>query len=79
MAFEYIHTENYVQAKECDICEQTGHISEDCPFRGKCFRCGQAGHRYRDCRHEPVAATSGPPELAVQTTRLARLWIPIPW
>ena len=33
---------------------------------GKCLRCGQAGHLYRDCRNEPVAATTpGPPELPV--------------
>ena len=32
---------------------------------GKCLRCVQAGHFYRDCRHESVAATPGPPELPV--------------
>ena len=42
----------YGQAKECDICEKTGHIAKDCPFRGKCLRYGQAGHLYRDCRNE---------------------------
>ena len=42
----------YGQAKECDICEKTGHIAKDCPFRGKCLRYGQAGHLYRDCRSE---------------------------
>ena len=56
----------YGQAKECDICEKTGHIAKDCPFRGKCLRCGQAGHLYRDCRNEPIAATTpGPRELPV--------------
>ena len=55
----------YGQAKECDICEKTGNFARDCPFRGKCLRCGQAGHLYRDCRHEPFAATPGPPELPV--------------
>ena len=56
----------YGQAKECDICETTGHIAKDCPFRGKCLICGQTGHFYRDCRNEPVAATtSGPRELPV--------------
>ena len=46
-------------------------------LRGKCLRCGQAGHLYRDCRNEPVAATTpGPHELPVylRTTGLARLW-----
>ena len=57
----------YGQAKECDICEKTGHIAKDCPFRGKCLRCGQAGLLYRDCRNEPVAATTpGPRELPVE-------------
>ena len=56
----------YGQAKECDICEKTGHIAKDCPFRGKCLRCGEAGHLNRDCRNEPVAATTpGPRELPV--------------
>ena len=56
----------YGQAKECDICEKTGHIAKDCPFRGKCLRCGQAGHLYRDCRNEPIATTTlGPRELPV--------------
>ena len=57
----------YGQAKECDICEKTGHIAEDCLFRGKCLRCGQAAHLYRDCRNGPVAATTpGPRELPVE-------------
>ena len=56
----------YGQAKECDICEKTWHITKGCPFRGKCLRCGQAGHLYSDCRNEPVAATTpNPPELPV--------------
>lgn len=56
----------YGQAKECDICEKTRRIAKDCPFRGKCLRCGQAGHLYRDCRNEPIAATTpGPRELPV--------------
>ena len=56
----------YGQAKECDICQKTGHIAKDCPFRGKCLRCGQACHLYRDCRNEPVAETTpGPRELPV--------------
>ena len=29
------------------------------------LRCGQTGHLYRDCRHEPITATPGPPELPV--------------
>ena len=56
----------YGQAKERDIGEKAGHIAKDCPFRVKCLRCGQAGHLYRDCRNEPVAATTpGPRELPV--------------
>ena len=56
----------YGQAKECGISEKTGHIAEDCAFRGKCLRCDQPGHIYRDCRNEPVVATTpGPPELPV--------------
>ena len=31
------------------------------------LRCSQTGHLYRDCRHEPIAATPGPPELPVDT------------
>ena len=27
----------YGQAKECDMCEKTGHTAKDCPFRGKCL------------------------------------------
>lgn len=62
----YCKVSYYGQAKECDICEKTGHIANNCPFRGKCLRCGQAGHLYRDCRNEPVAATTpGPRELPV--------------
>ena len=56
----------YRQAKECDICEKTGHIAKDCPFRGKYLRCDQAGHLYRDSSNELVVATTlGPPELPV--------------
>ena len=29
------------------------------------LRCSQTGHLYRDCRHEPIAAIPGPPELPV--------------
>ena len=54
----------YGQTKECEICEKIGYIAGNCPFRGRCLRCGgRAGHLYRDCRHEPAAATSGTPAL----------------
>ena len=49
--------------KNVTFVKKTGHIAKDCPFRGKCLRCGEAGHLYCDCRNEHVAATTpGPRE-----------------
>ena len=52
--------------KNVTFVKRPGHIAKDCPFRGKCLRCGQAGHHHRDCRNEPIAATTpGPREMPV--------------
>ena len=39
----------YGQAVECDICERLGHVSRDCPLKGKCLWCHQPGHLAREC------------------------------
>ena len=46
------------QPVECDIC-QGGHVSKNCPLRGKCRRCLESGHMARDCKNSP------PPSLGV--------------
>ena len=40
------------QPLECDICSR-GHISRDCPMRGKCRHCGEPGHLARACKNPP--------------------------
>ena len=42
------------QPLECDICSR-GHISRDCPMRGKCRHCGEPGHLVRACKNPPRA------------------------
>ena len=42
------------QPLECDICAR-GHISRDCPMRGKCRHCGEPGHLARACKNPPRA------------------------
>ena len=42
------------QPLECDICSR-GHISRDCPMRGKCRHCGEPGHLARACKNPPRA------------------------
>ena len=42
------------QPVECDIC-RGGHISKDCPMRGKCRKCQEQGHMARDCQNLPRA------------------------
>ena len=33
----------------CNLCNEQGHKSVDCPNRDKCRRCGQSGHFARSC------------------------------
>ena len=40
------------QPVECDIC-QGGHVSKNCPLKGKCRRCLESGHMARDCKNPP--------------------------
>ena len=40
------------QPVECDICEG-GHVSKNCPLKGKCRRCLESGHMARDCKNPP--------------------------
>ena len=40
------------QPLECDIC-QGGHVSKNCPLKGKCRRCLESGHMARDCKNPP--------------------------
>ena len=42
------------QLLECDICSR-GHISRDCPMRGKCRHCGKPRHLARACKNPPRA------------------------
>ena len=40
------------QPVECDICEG-GHVSQNCPVKGKCRQCLESGHMARDCKNPP--------------------------
>ena len=44
-------TEEFLATVTCRRCEQTGHLSADCPERPKlvCSNCDQDGHKSRDC------------------------------
>lgn len=33
----------------CNLCNEQGHKSADCPNKDKCRRCGQSGHFARSC------------------------------
>jgi zinc finger CCHC domain-containing protein 9 len=51
--------------KECFVCRQTGHLSQDCPKNeangdstvnggGRiCYRCGRIDHSLKDCKKRP--------------------------
>ena len=43
------------QPVECDVCGKSGHVSRDCPLKGKCRRCLQSGHLARHCNNAPRA------------------------
>ena len=49
------------QPVECDICRKCGHVSKDCPLRGKCRRCLEPGHLSRDCQNPARVWKSVPP------------------
>lgn len=49
--------------KECFVCRQTGHLSQDCPqnvqnestdARRICYRCGRIDHSLKDCKKPPT-------------------------
>ena len=50
--------------KECFVCRQTGHLSQDCPENIQneeaksvsriCYRCGRIDHSLKDCKKPPV-------------------------
>ena len=46
------------QPVECDIC-QGGHVSKNCPLKGKCRRCLESGHMARDCKNPPKSWSAG--------------------
>ena len=63
----------------CNLCNEKGHKSVDCPNKDKCRRCGQSGHFARSCPNPwgpaarvesassedfPALGASGPPVLA---------------
>ena len=59
----------YGQAKECDICEKTGHIDKDCPFRLVTFTVIAAMNLLQQL---PLVHVSC--KLSLKTIRMARLW-----
>lgn len=40
----------------CYNCNESGHISRNCPSRGSCYRCGGSNHMARNC---PQAQNNG--------------------
>ena len=44
-------TPEFLATITCRRCEQTGHLSVDCPEKPKliCNNCDQEGHRSREC------------------------------
>jgi zinc finger CCHC domain-containing protein 9 len=50
--------------KECYVCRQTGHLSQDCPknVNGEtraevgriCYRCGRIDHSLKDCKKPQI-------------------------
>lgn len=54
--------------KECFICRQTGHLSQDCPQNAQnelvniakiCYRCGRIDHSLKDCKKPPAKHHNG--------------------
>ena len=60
------------QPVECDIC-QGGHVSKNCPFKGKCRRCLESGHMARDCKNPPKSWSAGVSSGVLPSRPLTRL------
>ena len=73
------------QPVECDICNKSGHVSKDCPLRGKCRRCLQSGHLARNCKNAPRAwgsvqlAASADPTPAEAAAASVPSYVPVPY
>ena len=53
-------TPEFLATITCRRCEQTGHITADCPEKPKfvCHNCDQEGHRAKDCPVTPFLSLS---------------------
>jgi zinc finger CCHC domain-containing protein 9 len=55
--------------KECFVCRETGHLSQDCPQNiggevktegGRiCYRCGRIDHSLKECKKAPMKRKGG--------------------
>ena len=67
-----IRVKRLEELKKCTKCASPIHVTKDCRFRGKCYRCKNNGHYQFRCRSK--VTDQKPNQMNKRATNLSRKW-----